>query len=171
MKNKVILEKYNGKKFGWLKDGLWFVGILAAIIVVFNCIIGVSAVDGDSMEPTLCDGQKVVYFRLNKKPKVGDLVCIWVPSGDYYVKRVVASGGDIVDIEDGNLYVNGELIEEEYIQGQTTEVRESAVVFPYEVRENNYFVLGDNRERSKDSRTFGEVNRGQIHGIIFFSSK
>ena len=90
-----------------------------------------------------------------------------VPSGDYYVKRVIAGGGDVVDLRDGSVYVNGEKLDEEWAYG-ITETETGAVIYPYAVREGNVFVLGDNRQVSMDSRTFGEVNRRQIKGKILY---
>ncbi|MBE6016408.1 MAG: signal peptidase I [Lachnospiraceae bacterium] len=88
-----------------------------------------------------------------------------VPSGDYYVKRIIATGGDVVDLDNGRILVNGEYLEDDWGYGQTME-ESGAVIYPYTVREGNVFVLGDNRTVSMDSRTFGEVNLHQIKGRI-----
>ena len=119
------------------------------------------------MYPNFYDGETVVYSRIAKSYEVGDVVCVWVPSGHYYIKRIVAVGGDVVEIKDGELLVNGEVIDSEYAYG-ITEEENGAVIYPYTVSEGNYFVVGDNREVSIDSRTFGEVSRLQIRGKIIF---
>ena len=117
------------------------------------------------MTPTLMNGDLLIYNRMVSEYKPGDIISMWVPSGDYYVKRVIATGGDVVDIADGKVYVNGELLEDDWGYGETME-ETGAVIYPYTVREGNVFVLGDNRSVSMDSRTFGEVNKRQIKGRV-----
>jgi signal peptidase I len=117
------------------------------------------------MYPTLQNGEAVVYLRTVNNFKKGDIISIRVPSGDYYVKRVIAVAGDVVNIKDGEVYVNDELVENIYGTGETLE-QEGAVIYPYTVLEGNVFVLGDNRGVSVDSRSFGEVNKIQIRGKI-----
>ena len=162
-----LLEKYNNRKLEWFHDALFFAGLVVIVFLIFRFLIGVSFVSGDSMSPSLEDGECVIYLRPTGELVPGDVISLWVPSGDYYVKRVIAVGGDEVNIKDGCVYINGELYEDEYGYG-TTEKEEGAVIYPYTVREGNVFVLGDNRENSKDSRAFGEVNEVQIKGRIIF---
>ena len=95
----------------------------------------------------------------------GDVLSVRMPSGEYYVKRVIAVGGDTVDIRQGKLYVNGEEVEEPYING-ATEKKIGGVEFPYTVEDGKLFVMGDNREESMDSRDFGAVIRKQIKGKV-----
>lgn len=167
MSKRIALEKYNHKKLEWLNDFLKIGAVFAVFFILFRVIIGFSFVSGDSMAPNLVDGEGVVYLRTVKDYKKGDVICLWVPSGNYYVKRVVAVGGDVVSIRDGQLYVNDELVTDEHAYGETIP-EEGAVIYPYTVREGNVFVLGDNREGSMDSRAFGEVNKMQIRGKILF---
>lgn len=160
-----ILEKYNAYKLGWLHDSIHFIVLIAVLFVLFRFVIGLSVVGGDSMEPSLRNGDLVVYFRMEREYLPGDVVSMRVPSGDYYVKRVAAVGGDEVDVRNGSIYVNGSLLVDERAQGET--LKESgAVIYPYKVRKGNVFVLGDNRMASMDSRAFGEVNLRQIRGKI-----
>lgn len=161
-----ILEKYNAYKLGWLHDSIHFIVLLAALFVLFRFVIGFSIVGGDSMNPTLTDGTVVVYLRPVRDYLPGDVISMRVPSGEYYVKRVAAVGGDVVDLQDGHLLVNGEPTAAAWEHGETLE-ETGAVIYPYYVREGNVFVLGDNRTVSMDSRAFGEVNRRQIKGRIF----
>lgn len=167
MEDRIILEKYNHKKLGWLHDALKFIGLVVALFIIFRFVIGVSVVDGNSMNPTLTNGEVVIYLRPARNFKTGDIVCVWVPSGHYYVKRIMAVGGDVVDIRGGSLYVNDEEITD-YATG-TTISEQGAVIYPYTVSEGDYFVMGDNREVSIDSRTFGEVSSLQIRGRIVAS--
>jgi len=160
-----VLEKYNAYKLGWLHDSIHFIVLIAVLFVIFRFVIGLSVVGGDSMEPHLKNGDLVVYFRMEREYVPGDVISIRVPSGDYYVKRVAAVGGDEVDLRDGRVYVNGEELIDKWAQGETLE-ESGAVIYPYKVRRGNVFVLGDNRMVSMDSRRFGEVNLRQIKGRL-----
>ena len=90
-----------------------------------------------------------------------------IPSGEYYVKRIIALEGDLIDIKDGTVYVNGAPLEETYIQGET-HPQPGAVRYPFRLQKGQIFVMGDNREISMDSRSFGVVGRGQIKGKLLF---
>lgn len=160
------LEKYNAYKLEWLHDSIHFIVLIIVLFVLFRFVIGLSVIGGDSMEPHLLDGDVVFYSRIGRSYAEGDVISIRVPSGEYYVKRVIARGGDVVDIKDGSVFVNGVELDEPWANGDT--LRESgAVIYPYKVREGNLFVLGDNRAVSMDSRAFGEVNLKQVKGKIF----
>ena len=168
MKNQTdtrVLEKYNAYKLGWLHDSIHFIVLILALFILFRFVIGFSIVGGDSMNPGLTDGTIVLYLRPVRNYRPGDVISMRVPSGDYYVKRVAAIGGDTVALQDGQLLVNGEAVQEPWAEGETRE-ETGAVIYPYYVREGNVFVLGDNRTVSMDSRVFGEVNRRQIKGKI-----
>ena len=119
------------------------------------------------MDPTLTDGQIVLYLRIAGDYKPDDVVAVRVPSGDFYIKRVAATGGSTVDVHDGKLYVDGAEADDIHAAGKTEE-ETGAEIYPYAVRDGNLFVLGDNREVSMDSRMFGEVNKRQIKGRILF---
>ena len=133
-------------------------------------MIGIARISGDSMHPTLKDGELVVYERFIRTYRQGDIVSVRVPSGKYYVKRVIACGGDTVDIVDGSVLVNGRQIEDDWAFGMTEE-ETGAVVYPYTVRPGAVFVLGDNREASMDSRAFGEIGTRQIMGKVIWHEK
>ena len=168
MKNQTdtrVLEKYNAYKLGWLHDSIHFIVLILALFILFRFVIGFSIVGGDSMKPGLTDGTIVLYLRPVRNYRPGDMISMRVPSGDYYVKRVAAVGGDTVALQDGQLIVNGEAMQEPWAEGET-QAETGAVIYPYYVREGNVFVLGDNRTVSMDSRAFGEVNRRQIKGKI-----
>ena len=163
-----VLGRFDGLKLGWLRDSLFFITVIAVFIIVFRFVIGLSVVGGDSMYPTLKDGQLVIYNRMAGSYQEGDVVAMRVPSGDFYIKRVAAGGGRTVDIHDGALYIDGEAAADEHANGATEE-ETGAVIYPYKVRDGNVFVLGDNRAVSKDSRMFGEVNLRQIKGRVVLS--
>ena len=162
---KNLTGKYDGSKNTRLRfmQGIAIVAVL--LFVVFRFVIGTSTVDGKSMYPTLRNGQRLFFLRIMPKYHVGDIISFRMPSGDYYVKRVVATEGDVVVVEDGGITVNGERLDEAYANG-VTEPQEDTVVYPYTVGEDAYFVVGDNREHSIDSRSFGAIVKYQIRGRI-----
>ncbi len=160
-----LTKQFDGRKNVWIvfAEGLAIVGIL--LFLVFRFVIGVSTVDGQSMNPTLKNGQRLVFFRLLPSYEKGDVICMRMPDGDQYVKRVIAKEGDTVEIVDGSVYVNGQKLEESYAVGKT-QMQEDTVQYPLKLEEEQYFVMGDNRENSVDSRSFGPIVVYQILGKI-----
>jgi signal peptidase I len=165
MARRRLLEKYNGRKLEWLHDSLFFIVMVACAVIIFRFVIGFSIVGGDSMEPNLHDREAVLYQRIVSEYRPGDVVSIRMPSGEYYVKRVIAVGGDEVDLREGRVFVNGKELDDKWAGTETLE-SQGAIVYPYKVREGRLFVLGDNRKVSMDSRTFGEVSRRQVRGRL-----
>ena len=163
--NKRLLRKYDGKKQGWLRGAKKFIFLFIAVFLIFRFVIGFSVVKGDSMEPTLHKGEAVVYSRLTSNYQCGDVVSVRIPSGEYYVKRLIAVEGDNIDLRNGKVYVNGELLDEPYTQGETLP-QEDIVKYPYNLQQDQVFVMGDNREESMDSRSFGVVGERQIKGKL-----
>lgn len=157
--------RFDRFKYGWLMDTKKFIALFIIVFLIFRFVIGFSIVKGDSMLPTLKNGEVVMYLRLGSKYQAGDIVSVRVPEGEYYVKRVIATVGDTIDIKDGKVYMNDELLDEPYIQGETLH-QEGAVRYPLTLEEDQIFVMGDNRDTSMDSRTFGVVGRRQIKGKI-----
>ncbi|MBQ0078598.1 MAG: signal peptidase I [Eubacterium sp.] len=167
MANKRMMSRYDGRKLGWFRFAKLIGIVVIATLVVFNVIVGVSRVSGESMNPTLEDNQVVFYLRLSDNYHNGDIVSIKMPNGDKYVKRIIASPGDTIDISDGAVTVNGQVLSEEYAQG-ITDKGIYEISYPYQVEQDMFFVLGDNRESSVDSRTFGPVVRSSIKGSLLF---
>ena len=132
-----------------------------------------TSVIGVSMENTLYNGQTILVNRIAYllfPPKAGDVV-VFLPNGNvhthYYVKRVVATPGDTVEFRDGRLYVNGVMEEsEDYDKVADPGIAEEALI----VGEDEFFVLGDNRNNSEDSRSgnIGLVKRDLIEGRVWF---
>ena len=160
--------KYDDRKLVWLRAGREFTIILILAFILLRFVIGVSWVSGNSMYPTLKNGQPVVYNRLVKNYKRGDVVSVKMPSGEYMVKRIIAVAGDTVDIKDGIVYVNSEAEDPNLrAYGQQTEAQSDAVSYPIHLDEGEIFVMGDNREVSIDSRTYGPMSATQMRGRLF----
>lgn len=162
-----FLHKYDGLKYGWFLLAKEFLLALLALFILFNILIGVSKVTGQSMEPTLHEGEVVFFTRFNSSYERGDVVMARMPSGEFYVKRIIAVEGDILELRDGQLYVNGEPEATEEAVGLTQE-EEGIVTYPYTVEAGKYFLVGDNREHSTDSRSFGALPESSIRGKLLF---
>jgi signal peptidase I len=140
--------------------------VAAVATLVATLILPVLQIAGTSMEPTLNDGDIVLLVK-KKDLQTGDL-CAFYYSNKILVKRVIATPGDYIWLEsDGTVYLNGEPLDEPYITQKA--LGECDVEFPYQVPENNYFVIGDQRETSVDSRSsvIGCIPEDQIVGKIF----
>ncbi len=163
-------SSFDGKKKNLLHWILELGAMVILLLIVFNVLVGVSRVSGDSMAPELRDSQLVFYTRVGFDPQVGDKVFVVMPSGDKYLKRIVATGGSQIDIEDGQVLIDGEAEAGSYISYVTeTEMQSDLVKYPYVVEEGRFFIMGDNRAGSVDSRSFGSVSRSQIRGKIFLA--
>jgi signal peptidase I len=139
---------------------------LVLAVVFFLGINLVSArilVDGDSMEPTLVTGERVIVNRLSYKfgtPKLGDIIVFHPPPNpsEEYIKRVIGLPGDTIQVKNGSVYVNGQLLQEDYIDVKTN------YTGTWQVPEGQLFVLGDNRNNSSDSHDWGAVPMDYIVG-------
>ena len=165
--NKRALRKYDGRKHEWFHLAKTVVLTVIAVLIIAAFVVGFSRVDGNSMYPTLKNGQAVAYLRVDRSIEYGDIVAIKMTSGEGYVKRVIGMPGDVIELKDGCVYRNGDMLYEPYLATQeVTEPEEDNVEYPYTVGEGTYFVLGDNREHSTDSRAFGAVIKQNSKGVI-----
>lgn len=167
--NEILEEKIDRvqRRREWKRFWLECILLAALIYLVFHYVIGIAYVSGRSMEPSLADGEVVLFYRLDESYQAEDLVIIRRSGEPEYVKRIVAVSGDQVELdESGRLLVNGVLEQRSYILSETQAVSEK-VAFPYEVPQGCYFVLGDNRDKSMDSRSFGAVREEEIVGRVF----
>lgn len=163
-------DKLKKETIEWIKSILLAI-IIAVLIKTF--IFNTTYVLGNSMYPTLHEKDRLFANKLPlyfSGPDRGDIVVLEAPDAENkdYIKRVIGIGGDTVAIIDGKVYLNGKILEEDYIEeGSYTHVYSENY---WEVPEGYVFVLGDNREEgaSKDSRYFGCVPLESIKGIASF---
>ena len=145
-----------------------------AVVLMFTFIIRLIGVDGHSMVPTLQDGDRMLVLNsmLYDDYRYGDVVVLRKQSflTEPIVKRVIATAGQTVDIDftSGSVYVDGALLEEDYINEPT--FTEEGTEFPLTVPEGSIFVMGDNRNRSDDSRNsqLGTVDTRYVIGKAMF---
>ena len=168
-------KKQPEEKLGWKKtivlylhDIAWY---LAAICLLFLLVFRVVIVSGTSMNYTLLDGDYLLLLSntIYTEPKQGDVVVISKDSfqnGTPIVKRVIATEGQSVDIINGCVYVDGEVIEEKYLPEGLPTHSSGGTEFPLVVEKDCVFVLGDNRGNSRDSRysDIGQVDKREILG-------
>lgn len=151
-----------------LRSTIYTLVVVAAIAVLVATIwMPVLEIYGTSMAPTLDEGDIVVSVK-GMDFDAGDLVCFYI-GNKLLVKRYIAGPGQWVDIDaDGNVYVDGEFLEEPYIQEKA--LGDTNIELPYQVPENRIFCMGDHRETSVDSRNtvVGCVADEQIVGKIVF---
>lgn len=141
--------------------------VAAAAVLLSTFVFPVIQVSGDSMEPTLTDGDVLVL--LNTDNYSGGQLCCIAWQNKLLIKRVIALSGDSVDIdEDGTVSVNGQVLDESYVTEKS--LGECDIEFPYLVPEGKVFVMGDRRASSIDSRSsaIGCVGDDQIVGKVLF---
>jgi signal peptidase I len=147
--------------------------VLPALLIalLINVFVGqATRVEGQSMEPNLHTDQRLVVEKLSYHfhgPQRFDIVVIRIPSQgeELLIKRVIGLPGETVEFRDGHVYVNGEMLEESFTDEETQAGRQSTITVP----PLHIFVLGDNRNRSNDSRSFGPVPIENVVGRAWFS--
>lgn len=168
------------------RQGLWFeslrlvrdVLLIISVFVLFGVFIAQPVVvEGTSMLPELHDGErllvnKLIYYKMDSVDwghiSRGDVVVFWYPKepDKSYVKRVIGLPGETVEVRNGIVFIDGQELNEPYLQ---EEFNHSYPSFsPRKVEEHHFFVMGDNRDNSSDSRYWGLVPEKYIYGKAFF---
>jgi signal peptidase I len=155
----------------WLST-LRFVLLCLAIWFGIRTVAPSYAIEGESMAPTFHDGGRVILNGAYRfvGPHHGDVVVFHPPysSDKPYIKRVIALAGEEVDIHDGAVYIDGERLDEPYLDGAVTtcgSMPHCRLVVP----DGMVYVLGDNRPHSSDSRVFGPIDEDEIVGEVLFT--
>jgi len=151
----------------FFKDTSKYIIVIVVVLLTFIFILGIQQVVGPSMSPNYEEGNvllvnKFIYRISNVKRN--DVIVL--THGDkYMIKRVIGLPGEKVEYRNNNLYINGNLIEEKYIDKEKIRTKDFSLDNP--IPDNMYFVLGDNREDSSDSREYGLISKKDIVGKSF----
>lgn len=162
--------RVTGNPLHWLRD-LALSVFIALIVILF--LYQPVRVEGTSMMPSLVDQERIFINKFSYKFGItdvnrGDTVVFWFPgdTSKSYIKRVIGVPGDIVEIARGRVFVNDQELDEPYVPD---DYRDRVSMDRMTVPEGEYFVLGDHRSSSNDSRTWGTVARHFIYGKAVFS--
>lgn len=158
--------QYNFKKTLMSVVAVLIVAAAVAALMATRLFVRIR-VNGNSMMPALADNE-IIFIRQTKNYEIGDIVGFYY-GGKVLLKRVIGVEGDEIDIDkNGNVYVNGEMIDEPYLEEKS--LGKCELEFPYQVPERMIFMLGDNRTVSLDSRikSIGCVERDQVVGKAAF---
>ena len=151
-----------------LRGTVYVLTIVAAVaVLIATLVLPVLQIEGTSMEPTLSNGDIVLLMKTTRFER-GDL-CAFTWNNKLLVKRVVGLPGDWIEIDtDGTVYLNGDKLDEPYVEQKA--FGECDLEFPFQVPAEQYFVIGDMRESSIDSRNtlIGCIPKDQIVGKVFF---
>lgn len=141
------------------------ISIALVLWLVFTFLFGIGVVEGESMYPRMRDGDLFLYYRLESTYHIGDVVTFTTTAGKRYIGRIVARGGDTVDMsEAGELLVNGNVQDEEIFF--PTYKTDAITDFPCTLREDQVFLLSDFRTGGTDSRTYGAVRVDILDGKL-----
>lgn len=136
--------------------------LTALIFLVVNTLTGRFRIEGQSMEPNLHEGEYVLIDKVSyllHAPARGDVIVFLRPNERDFIKRIIGVPGDTVEVRDGQVYVNGTALDEPYLDQATI-----SPLLPVHVETGRYFVMGDNRNNSSDSRAFGTIDAKDIVG-------
>lgn len=181
MDEKKLLELVNEepKKKSWIRETLeyiiWLGGVWLMVQLIITFVGVFSVVDGDSMQPTLYDKEYLWVDKLTyqfSEPERFDVVIFPIQyrgQESHFVKRIIGLPGETVYIdENGVIYINGEVLPDTYGKEVIAEYNRQRAAEPLTLGEDEYFVLGDNRNHSSDSRfeTVGNITRDRIMGRV-----
>ncbi len=156
----------------FLLDAIKYIVAIIIILFVITFVVSATQVVGNSMYPTMKDGEILVLNKLKYRffdVKRGDIISFKYADTKYLIKRVIGIPGDNVSIINNKLYINGSLYNEEYLSQNLVYDNFKLTDIGYNIiPEDMYLVLGDNRPNSKDSREIGLIKKSDINGKISF---
>ena len=145
-----------------IKEVIPYIIIVVVVVLIRTFIITPVRVDGDSMKNTLKNGDILLLYKLSCINRFDIIVLDEEKDNEKIIKRVIGMPGETVAIKKGKIYINDKVIDDEYAYGETSDYNKVTL------RDNEYFILGDNRLISKDSRYFGPIKENEIKGKIVF---
>ena len=160
------MEESKGKNI--IKEIIPYILIILVVVLIRTYIITPVKVDGSSMVPTLKDNEILLLKKYNHDFKRFDII-VFEYGKSRLIKRVIGLPGDYVEYKDDRLYINGEYVKENFSKNSKTADFKLEDIKLNKVNKNCYFVMGDNRNNSTDSRLIGEVCSDKIKGSTNFS--
>ncbi len=152
-----------------VKELLPYIIIILIVMLIRSFIITPVVVDGSSMEPNLYENEVLLLSKISYRlSDIKRFDIIVINTNDLIIKRVIGLPGDYVEYIDNNLYINHELVIENYEHKITNDFTLEDICNCNVIPQDNYLVLGDNRTVSKDSRSIGLINKSQIVGKAIF---
>lgn len=145
-----------------IKEVIPYIVIVVVVILIRTFIITPVRVDGDSMKNTLKNGDILLLYKLSSIDRFDIIVLDEEKDNEKIIKRVIGLPGETVAIKKGKIYINDKVIDDDYAYGQTSDYNKVTL------KDDEYFILGDNRLISKDSRYFGPIKDNEIKGKIVF---
>lgn len=145
-----------------IKELIPYIIIIIVVVLIRTFIITPVKVDGDSMKETLTDNDILLLYKLGSIKRFDIVVLDEAYDNEKIIKRVIGMPGETVSIKNDKIYINGKIIDNSFAYGITSDVDK------IELGEDEYFILGDNRLISKDSRYFGPVTKSEIIGKVVF---
>lgn len=145
-----------------IKEVIPYIVIVVVVVLIRTFIITPVRVDGDSMKNTLKNGDILLLYKLSSINRFDIIVLDEEKDNEKIIKRVIGLPGETVAIKKGKIYINDKEIADEYAYGETSDYNKVTL------KDDEYFILGDNRLISKDSRYFGPIKDNEIKGKIVF---
>ena len=145
-----------------IKEIIPYIVIVLVVVLIRTFIITPVRVDGDSMKNTLKNGDILLLYKLGSINRLDIIVLDEEKDNEKIIKRVIGLPGETVVIKKGKIYINDKVIDDEYAYGETSDYDKVTL------EDDEYFILGDNRLISKDSRYFGPIKKSEIKGKIVF---
>ena len=150
----------------WIKEIVPYILIILLVVLIRTFIITPVRVDGPSMNPTLANGEILLLEKYDRDFSRFDIVVLKY-NNNRLVKRIIGLPGDKVSYINGDLYINGNIVNEDFDHANTKNFSLSEIGYD-KIPEGYYFVVGDNRTNSLDSRIFGLVKKSNIQGKVVF---
>ena len=160
---EVKIERRNAKLKNVLQH-IVEIAVIVSIILAIKFVVNPLIVSGESMEPTLHGGDIIIVSRSVDNIERGDIVVCGIKEGIFtkkVVKRIIGLPGDTVSCRNGHIYINDEWFDD---YTHSAILKPGVLEEPVEVQDGEYFILGDNRNHSEDSRVYGCVKKEQILG-------